>query len=343
MKVKFISSFVAVSLVVGGTGVYAYNQHLQAVEKERVEQEQIKLNLETAEEKVKGLYNEDRTKLAVEISSKIEEAINAVSLVEPEADQVRLFNEIEDVKKLANAQKLAYGLLVENFIADSTTLESIESVKKEVLEVKTINHAIFSYLLDYVNEASEQLTILQTAEGAVEQAESSLDNEFHDTAKLLVEKVKHEGKREEFNKRLDVVKLELVAMEEQRKKEQQEREALEAKKAQEAAQTAQTVQPTTERVVSNSNSNAGSSNKSANSNVASNSYSNSSSSTPSSGGSSTNKQENNSKNTSNGGFTGGTDWDSIGKELENKDWNHTGSGEIGEPGEGEGNTWDSWD
>lgn len=38
-------------------------------------------------------------------------------------------------------------------------------------------------------------------------------------------------------------------------------------------------------------------------------------------------------------YTGGTDWDKVGEELENAEWNHVGSGEI-DPG---GNTYDQWE
>ncbi|MGV2914010.1 hypothetical protein ACNPNT_19525 [Bacillus safensis] len=37
--------------------------------------------------------------------------------------------------------------------------------------------------------------------------------------------------------------------------------------------------------------------------------------------------------------TSGTDWDKVGKDLENKKWNHKDSGEI----DSGGNTWDSWE
>ncbi|MEK4704762.1 hypothetical protein [Bacillus sp. FSL H8-0512] len=37
--------------------------------------------------------------------------------------------------------------------------------------------------------------------------------------------------------------------------------------------------------------------------------------------------------------TSGTDWDKVGKDLENKKWDHKDSGEI----DSGGNTWDSWE
>lgn len=319
MKAKLISGFVAVSLVVGGTGFYAINQHLQ-----RLEQEKIQQNLDIAEEKVKALYNVDRTKLAMEISSKIEKANKAVSLVELEAEHNRLFKEIEDVRKLANMQEMPNELLVDGIIHDSITIQSIEDVRTQLLDIKTVNHAIFSYLLVFVDEASAQLVIFLEAEESVENAESSLEVDLYDAAINHVDQVKHKARKENLIERLELVKIELVAIEQQRKEQQ---EALAAQVEQEK-QTKVNIQTQRESTVSNSDSNSRPSSKSTNS----------SSSKPNNDSSTTTKQENNSRS-SNETNSGNTNWNEIGKHLENKEWEHKDSGEIDE----DGNTWDYYD
>ncbi|KGX85193.1 hypothetical protein [Pontibacillus litoralis] len=233
VKKKIIFGVVTASLLVGtGTGVYAYNQHQQELEREAHLEQLRAEKLEKAEETVEALYNPTKTRLAKNINKKIKTAEAAVKEVEGERNKAELTEEIDTVKDLAEIQNEVESTLINGVLANGVTPQQLEETSQKLEMIQTVNDPIFNHLSKKLSKAENQLKELGSASNAVAIAEDSIDRKSYDSAKKLVGKVKNKKEKEELNQRLAVLNENLVAMEKEaeRKKEEQERLAAAAKK-----------------------------------------------------------------------------------------------------------------
>jgi peptidoglycan DL-endopeptidase CwlO len=332
MKKKIIVGVTAFSLLAGtGTGVYAYNQKVQAIEAAQLEKLRVE-NLERAEYKVNLLYNSTRTRLADDIEYKIKDAEAAVGKVEEEKAKYQLSSEISEVKEIAEIQQEVYSTLENEVLVDSITNKRLAEINKKLDVVKSINEPIYNHLTEYLSEANTQLTSLEVALEKIKEAENSLNRETYNTASALVDEVKSEMKKNEFKKLLVEINKKLVAKEEEGRKKEEARLAAEKAAAEQVTRKEQAS-------ANNSSSNTGNnkvvpkssegtskvSSTTSNSKTTSNSSgSKSSSPTPSKSGSTTNK--------SNG--SGNTTGSTVGQK--------TGGGSFEDrTGDGNSGTWET--
>lgn len=346
MKKKIIVGVTAFTLLAGtGTGVYAYNQKVLANEAAQLEQLRVE-TLENAENAVDSLYNSTRTRLADDIDNKIKSAEAAVGKVEEEQAQYQLSKEISEVKEIAEIQQEVYSTLENEVLVASITDKKLTEINQKLIIIKSINDAIYTHLAEYLSEADAQLASIDAALEKIKEAENSLSRETYNSALALVDEVKNEIKKDELKKQLETVNKKIIAMEEEAKrKKEAERIAAEKAEAEKVAAREQSKQQ--QNSVSSSSKQTPSSNTTSSSKSTSQSnQSSSGSKSSSSSSSSTNKpssseQKPASKPSGSTGSSssGGNDWDKIGEQLENHDWNNTGSGEIDKGG----NTWDSWE
>lgn len=360
MKKKIIVGVTAFTLLAGtGTGVYAYNQKVLANEAAQLEQLRVE-TLKNAENAVDSLYNSTRTRLAEDIDNKIKSAEAAVGKVEEEKAQYQLSKEISEVKEIAEIQQEVYSTLENEVLVESITDKKLTEINQKLIIIKSINDAIYTHLADYLSEADAQLASIDAALKKIKEAENSLSRETYNSALALVDEVKNEIKKNELKKQLETVNKKIIAMEEEAKrKKEEERIAAEKAEAEKVAaleqskqQSSSSKQTPSSNSTNSSKSNAQSSTSSSKSNTQSSTSSGKSTSksnqsnSGSKSSSSTNKpssseQKPASKPSGSTGSSssGGKDWDNIGEQLENHDWNNTGSGEIDKGG----NTWDSWE
>lgn len=359
MKKKIIVGVTAFTLLAGtGTGVYAYNQKVLANEAAQLEQLRVE-TLKNAENAVDSLYNSTRTRLADDIDNKIKSAEAAVGKVEEEKAQYQLSKEISEVKEIAEIQQEVYSTLENEVLVASITDKKLTEINQKLIIIKSINDAIYTHLAEYLSEADAQLASIDAALKKIKEAENSLSRETYNSALALVDEVKNEIKKDELKKQLETVNKKIITMEEEAKRkkeaeriaaEKAEAEkvaAMEQSKQQQNSVSSSSKQTPSSNTTNSSKSNAQSSTSSSKSTSKSNqSNSGSKSSSSSSSSSSTNKpssseQKPASKPSGSTGSSssGGNDWDNIGEQLENHDWNNTGSGEIDKGG----NTWDSWE
>lgn len=364
MKKKIIVGVTAFTLLAGtGTGVYAYNQKVLANEAAQLEQLRVE-TLKNAENAVDSLYNSTRTRLADDIDNKIKSAEAAVGKVEEEKAQYQLSKEISEVKEIAEIQQEVYSTLENEVLVASITDKKLTEINQKLIIIKSINDAIYTHLAEYLSEADAQLASIDAALKKIKEAENSLSRETYNSALALVDVVKNEIKKDELKKQLETVNKKIIAMEEEAKrKKEAERIAAEKAEAEKVAAMEQSKQQQNSASSSSKQIPSSNSTNSSKSNVqssTSSSKSNTQSSTSSSKSTSKSNQSNSGSKSSSStnkpssseqkpaskpsgstgsSSSGGKDWDNIGEQLENHDWNNTGSGEIDKGG----NTWDSWE
>lgn len=355
MKKKVIIGLVVFTLIAGtGTGVYAYNQKVQAAEMEKLRVETLK----KAEYAVDSLYNKDHTTmLAEDIEKKIQLAEKAVAKVKEEKDKYQLSKEITEVKDIAKIQESVYSTLENGVMTDSVTIDQLNEISQNLKIVKNKNESIYNHLTKYLSDTQEQLTTFEAANKATEEALKTLDRKKYNSALALADKVKNESKKESLKKQLTQVNEKIIAKEEDEHKKAEEARAIAEASTKNQSRNSQVGQGITNSNKSSTraanagktskgdstNSNKSTQNSSTNTNKADQSLSKPKTSNKSS--SKSNKPSSPSKPSKPSAPSGGsnnssgqTDWDSVGKQLENHDWSHTDSGEINEGG----NTWGSW-
>lgn len=361
MKKQIVVGTLAITLLAGtGTGVYAYNQKVLAAEAAVLEQLRVE-TLENAEKAVDSLYNSTRTMLADDVETKIKYAEVAVEKVQEDEEKYLLSKEISQVQEIADVQQEVYSTLENGILVESITEEKLEEINQKLAVIKRINEPIFTHLTEYLSDAEEQLVAIDNALKKIREAEKSLNRNTYNSALLLVDEVKNEIRKDELKKQLEIVNEKITAMEieAERKKEEEARIAAEKEKAEKAAAEEQlkqqqssvssnSTQPSSSSKTSSSKSNTqtSSTTKSTSESNQTSSGNKSSSSSSSSNSGSANKSVSNENKPapskpsgSSGSSSGGSNMDEIGKQLENHDWNKTGSGEI----DAGGNTWETWD
>lgn len=344
MNKKIIAGMVAISLLAGtGTGVYAYNQKVEA---EQLEQLKIE-NLEDAKLAVDSLYDSSKTRLSEDVLEKLKIAENAVGKLDDSKQKSSLLNEIKDVKEISEVQEKVYSTLNNNVLVEDVTEEQLEDILAHLVVIKEINEPIYKYLSEYLSEAEKQLADINAVIKHIANAEEKLNRESYNAAQKSVEKVKNENKKKELQQKLAAINEKLIAKEEEAQRKQAEQAKLAAEKAASENTTINQSAGHQQSGITNNNtnksttSNAPGSSKTSNNTTQANTGSKSSSSTISKPNKSNSKPatSSGSSSSSSGSSSNETNWDQIGEHLENHDWNQTGSGEIHE----NGNTWESWE
>lgn len=322
MKKKIISGTIAVSLVVGGTSIYAYNQHVQSVELEQFRLE----TLNNAQSFVESFYNEDKTLLAEDLTiQKIDQALLEIEKVDNLQTKELLYQEVHQVREMFEVQTEVYSLLVNGVVVDTISTIQLDDISKNLTNIKNYNESIYHYLQEYVKEATNQNILIELATKEVEKAEETLDKDNSENALFYVEEIKNEAIKEKLSKRLLIVNNEILEL-----KAETKRLAEEEKERKEAEEKAR-VESEQKQVASHSNS-------SGNSSAGSKSNSNNSESSSGSSTSNSNKSTSNNNSskppTTSNEQSGGLKYESARK---------TGEGEITrEDGKPTGRTYTEW-
>ena len=342
MNKKLVAGFLSVALItVTGTGVYSYNQKVEAAQ-----------NLEYAEIAVDSLYNSDRSMLAEDIEKKIRKAELAVNQVEEGEVKEELLKEISEVKELADVQQEIYSILENGVLAEAISTKNIEELNQRLNKIKGYNDSVYIHLSGYLMEAESQLKSIDAAKEKVDEAEKTLDQEVYNTALTMVNKVKSEPQKDELSKRLSEVNKKIIESMKHEKTEEDNVDTIaqvssihsETKVSQKTNNTSTTSRTTTSSSTKSTTSSSTSTSKSNSGSTAKSTTKSTSGSSQTNSGTKNSVSESKPKTSGNSTKTSEEkDWDKIGEQLENHDWSHTGSGEIGEPGSGTGNTWDSWE
>lgn len=341
---KIIASMVAVSLLAGtGTGVYAYNQKIEA---EKLEQLRIE-NLENAKSAVDSLYNNSKTRLSEDVLEKLKAAEKAVGNLDDNKQKTSLLKEIVNVKEISKVQGKVYATLKNNVLVEDVTEEQLEDILTNLVVIKEINEPIYKHLSEYVSEAEDQLADINAAIKHIGNAEEKLNRESYEDAQKSVEKVKNGVKKKELQQKLAAVNEKLVAKEDEAKRKQEEQAKLAAEKAASENTSINQSAGNHQSAISNNNTNKSATSNAPGSSNSTNNTTKSNTGSKSSRSNNSNPSNNNSKpatssgssSSSSGSSSNETNWDQIGENLENHDWSNTGSGEIDEGG----NTWESWE
>lgn len=337
MKKKIIIGTLALTLLAGtATGVYAYNQKVQAAEAAKLEQ----IRMETdAEKSVDSLYNKSKTMLADDLETKIKNAEGTVKKLEDHTKKDQLLREIEEVKEIAAIQQKVYRTLRDGVLIETVTEKQLASLNQELLGMKNKNNAIYNHLTDYLSKAADQLSTINLATQKVKEAEKALNKDTYDKAIEQVNKVQNDVKKEELKKQLEPINKKIIAMEEANRKKEVEKSVAVASKTEQTTETSNT-QTSSSNTKKSSQTKSQTTNKSTSKTTQSSSKSTSSTNKASNSKSSTSKKASSSKSDEpqDPYLTGATDWDEIGERFENHDWKKTGEGEI--PG---GNTWERFE
>ncbi|MGG0888904.1 hypothetical protein [Cytobacillus horneckiae] len=339
MNKKIVAGMVAVSLLAGtGTGVYAYNQKVEA---EQLEQLKIE-NLEDAKLAVDSLYNSSKTRLSEDVLEKLQVAEKTVEKLDDSKQKSSLLKEIKDVKEISEVQEEVYSTLNNSVLVEDVTEEQLEDILANIVVIKEINEPIYKHLSEYLSEAEKQLADMNAAIKHIGNAEEKLSRESYEDAQKSVEKVKNEVKKKELQHKLAAVNEKLIA-----KEDEEEQAKLAAEKAASENTSINQSAGNQQSGISNDNtnksatSNASDSSKSNNNTTQSNTESKSSSSTNSKPSNNNSKPSTSSgsSSSSSGIFSNETNWDQIGEHFENHEWTQTDSGEIHE----NGNTWELYE
>ncbi|MGP9043226.1 hypothetical protein [Cytobacillus kochii] len=348
---KIFASMVAVSLLAGtGTGVYAYNQKIEAGKLEQLRIE----NLENAKSAVDSLYNSSKTRLSEDVLEKLKEAEKEVRKLDDSKQKSSLLSEIKDVKEVSEVQEEVYSTLNNNVLVEDVTEEQLEDILANLVVIKEINDPIYKHLSEYLSEAEKQLADINTAIIHISKAEEKLSRESYEDAQKSVEKVKNKVKKKDLQHKLAAVNEKLVAKEDEVKRKQEEQAKLAAEKAASENTSINQSVGNQQSAISNNNTNKSTTSNAPGSSNSTNNTTKSNTGSKSSGSNNSNPSNNNSNpsnnnskpatssgssSSSSGSSSNETNWDQIGENLENHDWSNTGSGEIDEGG----NTWESWE
>ncbi|GAF66464.1 hypothetical protein BTS2_3365 [Bacillus sp. TS-2] len=221
MKKKIIAGVVVISLIVGGTSVYAYNQHLSALEEQRLEEVRLG-NLNAAYDSVESFYKDERTALSDNIDDEsFKLSIELINKVEDEETKALLLSEIDNIKLLFNYQTIIHSYLDEDSVLKSyVTHEDLEKTNNELQDIKAINESIFNSLNELLNVAIEQMDVLIASDKQLLLLEDSLKRaDLEDTEKLIAS-IKNESIKKEYTGKFKEIEKSLIAKEEAEKEEE---------------------------------------------------------------------------------------------------------------------------
>lgn len=335
MKKKVIvSTSVVAMLVLGGTGAYAYNSHVQ----EQKRQQSVEQTLSSFHQNVDDLTKENIQSVKAKIAK-----------VKNEEKKREFSEDLRDLSAMFKISTLVNSLMDDKqAIKDGVTWEKIDDVKSKLENIKTIDKSFYEKQKGLLDIVIAQYEDIQKAQKAVSALEKQPKESGYTASKALVEKIKNEKIKQELSKKLAAV---YKTIEEEKAK----AKALAEAKKREQTKLAQATQKSSTNSTSgkvgsssysdSSTSSSKSSSSSAKSSVKSNSSKSSSSTKSKSTASSTKKQGSSSASSKSNTqpkdpYAGDRDWDEFGKFVENTEWEKVDSGYI----EGKnGNTWEHYE
>ncbi|PRO39494.1 hypothetical protein [Bacillus sp. LLTC93] len=339
-KKKWVTVIVAGTILIGGAGA-AYSFQANASEKGRVDR---------AENAVTAIYAspEDLNK------KNYKEAESFVKRVSDDEKRAQLTKKLSNAYTMHKAIQMVEGDIQDGIIADGLKAQEIEVTKQYIEKVKPIDLKLYKTLTKKADKALEQVIQIEKTKQLFSRLNDSYDWKTFKKIEKEAKKVLNENESRKFQKQLDQMEKRIEQSEKRKENIKRETEELsknnndlntsksnntdtKASSPSVAPQekTKQNVYTSPKKYVqkqpngSGNNSN-GSGSQSKPSKRPSQPSNPSKPTTPP-------KQSKPSKKPSKP--SGNKDLDAIGKELENKEWKKTGSGEI----EKGGNTWESWE
>ncbi|QII27009.1 hypothetical protein G3M80_21155 [Bacillus altitudinis] len=332
-KKKWVTVIVAGTILIGGAGA-AYSFQANASEKGRVDR---------AENAVTAIYTspEDLNK------KNYKEAESFVKKISDDEKRAQLTKKLSNAYTMHKAIQMVEGDIQDGIIADGLKAQEIEVTKQYIEKVKPIDLKLYKTLTKKADKALEQVIQIEKTKELFSRLNDSYDWKTFKKIEIEAKKVLNENESRKFQKQLD--QMEKRIEQNEKRKENIKRETEELSKNNNDLNTSKsnnTVTKPQEKKQQNGYTSPkkyvqkqpnGSGN---NSNSSGSQYKPSKRpSQPSKPSQPTTppKQSQPSKKPSKP--SGNKDLDAIGKDLENKDWNRTGSGEIDKGG----NSWESWD
>jgi hypothetical protein len=338
-KKVIVSTSIVAMLVLGGTGAYAFNSHVQEQKRQQ-----------SVEQTLSSLYrNVDEL-----TEGKIQSVKAKIAKVKNEEKKREFSEDLRDLSTMFKISTLVNSLMDDKqVIKDGVTLKQINDAKSKLENIKTIDKSFYEKQKGLLDIVIAQYEDIQKAQKAVSALEKQPKESRYKASKALVEKIKNEKTKQELSKKLAAV-YKTIEEEKAKAKALAEAKKREQTKLAQATQKSST-NSTSGKVGSSSYSDSStssskstsksSSSSSAKSSVKSSSSKSSSSTKSKSTASSTKKQgssseSSKSKSQSKDPYAGGKDWDKIGEYFENTEWEKVDSGYI----EGEnGNTWEHYE
>lgn len=347
MKKKVIvSTSIVAMLVLGGTGAYAFNSHVQ----EQKRQQSVEQTLSSFHQNVDDLTEE-----------KIQSVKAKINKLKDGEKKQELSQDLRDLEAMYKVNVFVTSLLdSKQVIKDGVTLKHINDAKSKLENIKTIDKSFYEKQKGLLDIVIAQYEDIQKAQKAVSALEKQPKESGYKASKALVEKIKNEKIKQELSKKLAAVyktieeeKAKAKALAEAKKREQTKLAQATQKSSTNStsgkvgsssysdSSTSSSKSSSKSSSSKSSSSSAKSSVKSSSSKSSSSTKSKSTASSTKQQGSSSSKSSSKSKPQSKDPYAGGKDWDKIGKSFEDKKgWELKDSGEVGDPSApGDGNTW----
>jgi len=332
MKNKVIVGFLSAALVTGG-GFYTYSNHVEAVESKRVETQQTE-TITDIQKRVDKLFSNSKKEFLskginfdqIQVIKKDLENQEGKGFTTDNAVKLNTaIMELSDAENMLQLQTLVLSLLDQKGVLVENA--AISKASEKASNLKGIKPAFADQQFKVINLAKQQDVQLKDATKKVQslfinlqqkKVRPGLNQKELDTTKKIVLQIKQEKTKKNLTDLLNVVDQELKKRE----------EAVKLEKAVQNKQTESSLkQPSINESKSSTVPSSTSPNKSKNQNTTNKK------SPQKSNGDSTVK-----KNTPKSSSK--DSWDTVGEQLENKDWEHVGSGYV----DGEnGNTWDEYE
>ncbi|MBW7636383.1 hypothetical protein K1I48_23465 [Bacillus licheniformis] len=360
MKKKWIVGVLAGAIVLGGGGTAFHTYQAHAEEKR---------NLDNAVQAVNSLYSSSKQDLLSEnvTEDSIKKAKGLLEKVNDKDQQLDLSKKVSNAYVMFKASKLVNDDIPDGVIINDLTKDELDVTQGYVEKVKPISGKLYKELSKKLSEAYAQVKQIEETNKLFDLLSNKDDWTSYKKLEKAVSKISNKDAKKEFQTTLKKIKNRIEEKEKRHKKiDQQLKEIEDSRQGDNSASAGSTKAETSSSTSGNSDAstslgqNSSGVPKSKSSSSSSNKSSDKRSTTSASGSkhqSSSNaktkqesKQNNNKRSSSSKSSSGsnsssksspgssGTDWDKVGKDLENKDWNKTGSGEIDKGG----NTWDSW-
>ncbi|MED1738183.1 toxin Cry1Ac domain D-VI-related protein [Bacillus swezeyi] len=360
MKKKLIVGVLAGAIVLGGGGTVFHTYQAHAEEQR---------NLQNATEAVNSLYSSSKQdSLSDSVSEdRIKKAKSLLEKVNDKDQQLDLSKKVSNAYVMFKASKLVTDDIPDGVIINDLTRDELDVTKGYVEKVKPISGKLYKELSKKLSEAYAQVKQIAETDKLFDELSNKDDWTSYKKLEKAVSKVSNKDAKKEFQKTLKKIKNRIEEKEKHHKKiDQQLKEIEDSHQGDNSASGGSTKAETSSSTSGNSDASSSlkqnsssvpkSKSSSSSSNISSDKRSTTSASSSKHQSSSSaktkqeSKQNNNKRSSSSKSSSGsdsssksspgssGTDWDKVGKDLENKDWSKTGSGEIDKGG----NTWDSW-
>ncbi|WOI43361.1 hypothetical protein [Bacillus altitudinis] len=340
-KKKWVTVIVAGTILIGGAGA-AYSFQANASEKGRVDR---------AENAVTAIYTspEDLNK------KNYKEAESFVKKISDDEKRAQLTKKLSNAYTMHKAIQMVEDDIQDGVIVDGLKAQEIEVTKQYIEKVKPIDLRLYKTLSKKADKALKQVIQIEKTKQLFSRLNDSHDWKTFKKIEKEAKKVLNENESRKFQKQLDQMENRIKRSE--KRKENIKRETQELSKNNNDSNTSKSnntdtkaASPSTAAPQEKKQQNVytspkkyvqkqpnGSSNNSNGSGSQSKPSKRPSQSSKPSKPTTPPKQSKPSKKPSKP--SGNKDLDAIGKDLENKDWNRTGSGEIDKGG----NSWESWD